>query len=465
MGQRHGRLVAERNRNTFRAPPNPHSGRFPLGTSLPILKIKKVLCDSRVWHLAGSVAEWKGDSATSPVEVFNPAGRSRRMSTAVLEAPRVDAVNPALGLLVLARAAAEHGATQSEIVRDLAPYVGHKLAPAAWRDAAAKAVASFAAQGLASVVRNRVELTDAGRDVVQKELGGRQLPRAWGEIRDVRLIARALGMEGEALARLKRLAKPDGLRAAILQRAFGLKIRGAASAARLRQALAVVALERAFGNTLKGSVGTRTGLSAKAGRLLAGQLSRKPRDFGTDSRLVAALAAEQVGAFQTDADALRTAILRNFVAQSFGTVSDPVSRSELDARSEAQRSDDRQPVEERGTVVAMPGAQRPRPLAANRPSLEGFAETVRKAASSCAEGWPGNRKAFISHVWDIIREQHPEWGITDIEFKAMLAEAHRTGHVVLAGADLKDKKNLKALQDSAVAYKNAVLHFVRVDNE
>src|SRR5690606_14122485 len=139
--------------------------------------------------------------------------------------------------------------------------------------------------------------------------------------RDVRLIARALGMEGEALARLKRLAKPDGLRAAILQRAFGLKIRGAASAARLRQALAVVALERAFGNTLKGSVGTRTGLSAKAGRLLAGQLSRKPRDFGTDSRLVAALAAEQVGAFQTDADALRTAILRNFVAQSFGTVS------------------------------------------------------------------------------------------------------------------------------------------------
>ena len=54
--------------------------------------------------------------------------------------------------------------------------------------------------------------------------------------------------------------------------------------------LAVVALERAFGNTLKGNLGSRTGLAAKAGRLLAGQLSHKPRDFGTDSRLVAALA-------------------------------------------------------------------------------------------------------------------------------------------------------------------------------
>jgi len=382
------------------------------------------------------------------------------MSTAVLAAPRADAVSPALGLLVLARAATEHGATQSEIVRDLAPFVGHKLAPAAWRDAAARAIASYTMQGLAGVTRNRVELTDAGREVVQKELGGKPLPRVWGEIRDVRLIARALGMEAEAAARIRRLSKPDGLRAAILQRAFGLKIRGAPSAARLRQALAVVALERAFGNTLKGTIGSRTALSAKAGRLLAGQLSRKPRDFGTDSRLVAALAAEQVGAFQTDADALRTAILRNFVTQSLGESAMPAPAAMPAGEPDAMR-----PATVRDTVVALPAPARPRPPAANRPSLGGFAEIVLKAASAHAEGWPGNRKAFISHVWEAIREQHPEWGITEIEFKAMLAEAHRTGHIVLAGADLKDKKSLKALQDSAVAYKNTVLHFIRVEND
>jgi hypothetical protein len=378
------------------------------------------------------------------------------MSTAVLAEPQADTTASAISLLVLARAAIENGATQAEIVRDLAPYVSHKLAPAAWRDTVSRTIAALAMQGLAGVTRNRVELTAAGRDAVQNELGGKPLPRGWGEIRDVRLIARALGLEGETAARIKRLAKPDGLRAAILQRAYGLKIRGAPSPARLRQALAVVALERAFGNTLKGSIGQRTGLSAKAGRLLAGQLSHRPRDFGTDSRLVAALAAEQVGAFQTDADALRTAILRNFVSQSFspaGVV------QELSPK----------PANDQGTAPAQPaitapGQARARPAAANRPDLNGFAEVVRRAASARAEGWPGNRKAYISHVWKDVQATYPEWGLTEIEFKAMLAEAHRTGHIVLANADLKDKRSLKELQDSAVAYKNTVWHFIRVEN-
>ena len=43
----------------------------------------------------------------------------------------------------------------------------------------------------------------------------------------------------------------------------------------------------------------------------------------------------------------------------------------------------------------------------------------------------------------------------------MLTEAHRTGLVMLANADLKDKKALKDLQDSAVVYKNTVWHYVR----
>jgi hypothetical protein len=381
------------------------------------------------------------------------------MSIAVLAEPQTDAVAPAIGLMVLARAATEQGATQAEIVRDLAPYVGHKLAPAAWRETVSQAIAGLAVQRLATVTRNRVELTEAGRTAIQNELGGRPLPRAWGEIRDVRLIARALGMETAANARIKRLAKPDGLRAAILERAYNLKLRGAPSPSRLRQALAVVALERAFGNTLKGSIGSRTGLSAKAGRLLAGQLSRRPRDFGTDNRLVAALAAEQVGAFQTDADALRTAILRNFVTQSMSAPSPAPGLAATDPPEAGLATSTA-----RQTVVVS-GPRHPRPAAANRPDLEGFANIVLRVASAHAEGWSGNRKAFISRVWQGIAAQHPEWGLTEIEFKAMLAEAHRTGHVVLASADLKDKKSLKDLQESAVAYKNTVWHFIRVDNE
>ena len=45
----------------------------------------------------------------------------------------------------------------------------------------------------------------------------------------------------------------------------------------------------------------------------------------------------------------------------------------------------------------------------------------------------------------------------------MLAEAHRLGQLALANADLKDASNIKDVQDSALVYKNAVFHFIRVD--
>ena len=87
---------------------------------------------------------------------------------------------------------------------------------------------------------------------------------------------------------------------------------------------------------------------------------------------------------------------------------------------------------------------------------------MQAIARERAEGWPGNRKAFISDVWAAVKASRPEWGLTEIEFKSMLAEAHRTGHVVLANADLKDRRTLPRVQQSALAFKNTVLHFVRV---
>jgi hypothetical protein len=89
---------------------------------------------------------------------------------------------------------------------------------------------------------------------------------------------------------------------------------------------------------------------------------------------------------------------------------------------------------------------------------------VLSAARERAEGWPGNRKAFISQVWNAIRTSHPEWGLSEIEFKDMLAGAHRAGQLVLTGADLKNKQNIKEFEDSAILYKNTVWHYVRVED-
>jgi hypothetical protein len=75
----------------------------------------------------------------------------------------------------------------------------------------------------------------------------------------------------------------------------------------------------------------------------------------------------------------------------------------------------------------------------------------------------GNRRAWISKVWQVVRAERPQWGLSDVEFKAMLTEAHRSGHIVLANADLRDDRNLRDVQASAVSYRNAVFHYVRVD--
>jgi hypothetical protein len=89
---------------------------------------------------------------------------------------------------------------------------------------------------------------------------------------------------------------------------------------------------------------------------------------------------------------------------------------------------------------------------------------VLDAARPVSEGWPGNRKAFISRIWRAIRNTRPDWELSEIAFKSMLAEAHRAGTLQLTTADLKDKCDLKELDDSKILYKNTVWHFVRVED-
>ena len=105
-----------------------------------------------------------------------------------------------------------------------------------------------------------------------------------------------------------------------------------------------------------------------------------------------------------------------------------------------------------------------RPPSANRPDLAGFVKVVQRLAGQHAEGWPGNRKALVSRVFNAIVAAHPGWGLKLVEFKAMLAECHRLGHVALVTADLKDKRLLEELRLSAIAYKNTVWHLIRVED-
>lgn len=370
-----------------------------------------------------------------------------------------------LAAVVLARLAVA-GASETQLVRDLSVAMGAAPDPSL-RAKIARVVAALMAS--AHIVRSADDLvvTDAGRAAVVAWLGARKgLPAAWAAIRDGHLILRMLDAGEPTEPRLRLAAKLDGLRGLVVEAHWRLKLKGKPSASRIRQALSLVALGRAFGNQVTTGLGAKSAMSAKASRLLASQLSKKPRDFGTDGRLVAALAAEAVGARRSELVHLRQAIVRRFLSgeELAGSLAPEAARHAPPARvpqagSPTSTGSGAQPAAPREITMPPPG-----PPAHVRPTPAVFAAAVKAAALECAEGWAGNRRAFVSHVWSIVQARHAEWRISEIEFKAMLVEAHRVGLVVLVNADLKDKRRLSDVEASAVSYKNTVWHYVRVED-
>ena len=350
-----------------------------------------------------------------------------------------------LGSLLLARVACAGGATRAQLVRDLGPFVSSKLSPAELRSTIDTELTRLLSAGLVRNDRSRYRASEAGADATARFLREKEShARAWSEQRDIWLVAKVLGVDAAKPGIRTALTRPEGLNALIVQSSFGLNLRQALSPSKLRAALALLALERAFGNNVKSGLNRGAALSAKAGRVLAGQLLQNPREVNTDARLVSMLSAEQVGATRADIEILRLALLKRLAAGAL--------------------KEQAQPTPKHIAPTAANGAARSAPKAVKRPGLAQFSAGVLVAARSHAQGWSGSRKAFISQVWQAIRTSHPDWGLSEIEFKDMLAGAHRAGQVVLASADLKDKQNLKDFEESAISYKNTVWYFVRVDD-
>ena len=374
------------------------------------------------------------------------------LSAKAQAAPAVGAAPTELDDLVLARIACSGGASRAQVVRDLGPLMGGKLSSAQWKTAADTALARLMMNGQARDARGRLRLTEQGEATVAGYFGEKEAhARTWSDQRDIWLVAKALGVDASKPALRSALSWPDGLSALVVQQAFGLAVRQALSPSKLRAALALVALERAFGDNVKEGLGKGSALSAKAGRVLAGQLLQKPRELPTDTRLIAALCADQAGVQRFDVDALRLAVLRRLTSADAPIGQQPVAKPALRAVRESAAPPPK---------VLTPQAEE----TPQRPGLALFSAGVLSAARTRAEGWPGARKAFISRVWDAIRTSHPEWGLSEIDFKDMLTGAHRAGQLVLAGADLKNKQHIKELEDSAILYKNTVWHYVRVED-
>lgn len=357
-----------------------------------------------------------------------------------------DCWSAVLADFALAHVAIVGGATLSELQRDLLAVTSHRLSPSEFRQQLAAGIALLQQQRLVKENRGRFAATQLGAETAQTRLGWRSMPEAWPDLRDTYLTAQALGMSDAPHTRIRMLRRPDGLRAAILQTHFGLRMRRVPTAARVRAELAGYALKQAFGNKLPDEVRPRGAFDAKSSRLLAAQLSRRPRDFGSDARLVAALAAEVMETPQTDVASLRLAVFRRYVNGRLEPLN--VKQAANAKISTAHAAIPSRKVRE----------------APERPDVAQFAAAVLASAEACAAGGgsPGRRKVFICEVWDEIQKRYPRWHLNEVEFKGMLTEAHRTGHLSLANADLKSKDRAGAFQRSAVNFRNTVWHFVRL---
>lgn len=351
-------------------------------------------------------------------------------------------------------------ATRADLQRDVAPLLAPRLSGAEFRRSAELGISNLAGSQLISETKGRLMATGKGAQVAEALLAATKTPcSTWPEVK-LALVMRALRTNDTPAIR-KALQRVEGLAALVLQHHFGKSTARAQSPADLRGDLAIIALERAFGNKIKTGFKKGAGLPAKPGRVLAGQLFKQPREIATDGKLIVHLACEIAGSREQSLDALELAILRGLLSPKDepGTPQAPPVR--LQPVEAAARAPTPKPANDRAPIsqIAPPILRSPSP-----PDMSEFCRAVIDAARPVSEGWPGNRKAFISLVWKAIRNTRPDWGLSEIAFKGMLAEAHRSGQVELATADLKDGRDLKSLEDSKILYKNTVWHFVRVQD-
>ncbi len=330
------------------------------------------------------------------------------------------------------------GCKQADVKVDLWPFVSHRLSQGEWRSMFNDITGALeTGQLILKNKRGRYISSEEGTQRALDFLGLPKLPtKDWKDIKSLYLVAKALKINSRTAKQLKSLKTSDGLRAAILKYECELPLKTQVpTSAQVLNTLAINAIGEAFDESLDKKINGSTHLPEKLTLFLASRNLHRPREIGSSSQLLAALAAEALGAARQDPNSLRLILLRRFVS-SDTVVNKPCKTAH------------------KGKVKTTPA-----PL-----DLASFASLVHKHAKNKAVGWPGNKRAYISHIWETFQTNETRWSLDETEFKNKLTEAHCAGYLTLAVADLRDKSNIKDVQDSATRYKNSEWHLVRLED-
>jgi hypothetical protein len=305
-----------------------------------------------------------------------------------------------LEALVVGRAAtAKSALSLLELVQPLDRFAPPELTQGAWRDRLGEVAGELRAQG---VLEAGHRLRDA--DELARRIGGHGA-WTWPQLAERVLPALALGIAADDGKQQARLAGRDAWAAAIVGRSLGVWADGPPpSLPAMCDALTWREL----------------GLPGKPKRcppeiralFVQRRLASEP---GPPERLVRVLAAREVGAPRPELRALRDALVRCWLAER---------------------------------TLGAPSAA---------PS---FADAVLAAAGAAHEGRFGDRKVFVSAVWEELHKQPPWAALALDDFKARLVAAHRAGELTLARADLVAAMDPALVAASEIAADGASFHFL-----
>ena len=322
-----------------------------------------------------------------------------------------------LDTLVIARlATAGKSRRPSEILEPLRRFSPRELTEGQWRQVLADALEGLRARGIADA-----ELRVPAGELARR-IGGS--PRKWQQLAEKVLPALALGIDGGDAKALKRLDGRDAWAAAIAARALGLWRSGPPPS---------------LSTMCNGLVWQALGLPG-APKQCPPELQahfvreRVGGDAGPRERMVRLLAAQEAGAPRAELRALLEGLVRMWL-----------SGREVGASMAARHGEG-----SHAGVASAPAAVAAADLIAD----------ARAAAAVAREGVFGERKVFISAVWQALRAM-PAWASLELdELKARLMAAHRDGELVLARADLVSAMDPALVAASEIRTNSATFHFI-----
>lgn len=348
----------------------------------------------------------------------------------------------------------KEGETEVALRKDLHTLVMQQMSAAEWRASLGQIIVTLVNGGFLRPVRaNAYVATEICEQRALNFLRIPRLPKApWHEIRDGYLIAISLGLP-PSLPVVARLTSAEGLRSALLIRHFNLPFDVATvTMDELRLGLARLAEKKGLTSGIRAASLAESDLKQKEAVMMGAKLLKSGHVVESDGELLACLAQEVVGAVNESAAELRQMLFRQLISSRES--SEVNRRSGASGNPEIMQEQD-QPVA--GRALSDEGHEPPPPLPV-------FTKEVLAIAESIAEGWPGNRRAFISHIWQALRGKFPHWNLSEEQYKDMILNAQRAGLLRLAIADLRDKTNVEDVANSRIVYKNSEWHFIRVDS-